>query len=71
MPLPNNSPPAAYRRKTYFLGRESIVAGSRSAGLPRWKLALFRVMSRNARDAAAYFGLPANRVVELGAQVQL
>jgi KUP system potassium uptake protein len=28
-------------------------------------------MSRNAQSAAAYFGLPPNRVVELGAQIQV
>jgi K+ transporter len=28
-------------------------------------------MFRNARDAADYYCLPANRVVELGAQVEL
>ncbi len=56
---------------TWFLGRESIVGRPARDGLPRWKLALFRVLSRNATDAAAYFGLPPNRVVELGAQVEL
>jgi hypothetical protein len=30
-----------------------------------------RLMSQNARSAAAYFGLPPNRVVEIGAQIQL
>jgi KUP system potassium uptake protein len=29
------------------------------------------VMSRNAQPATQYFGLPPNRVVELGAQIQL
>ena len=31
---------------------------------------LFAFISRNARTATAYFGLPPNRVVELGAQIQ-
>ena len=31
---------------------------------------LFILMTRNAQSATAYFGLPPNRVVELGAQIQ-
>jgi KUP system potassium uptake protein len=56
---------------TYFLGRESIVAGSREPPMSRWRLALFRVLSRNAQDAALFFCLPPNRVVELGTQIEL
>jgi KUP system potassium uptake protein len=37
----------------------------------RWRKALFAYMSRNAGNPAAYFGLPANRVVELGTQIEL
>ena len=32
---------------------------------------IFTVMSRNARTATSFFGLPPNRVVELGAQIRL
>ncbi len=55
---------------TYFLGREAIVA-ARSPILPRWQARLFRVMSRNAQQPAAFYRLPPNRVVELGVQVEL
>jgi KUP system potassium uptake protein len=37
----------------------------------RWRKGLFAVMSRIAGSPTVYFGLPANRVVELGAQIQL
>jgi len=37
----------------------------------RWRKVLFAFMSRNAGSPAAYFGFTANRVVELGAQIQL
>jgi KUP system potassium uptake protein len=40
---------------------------SRMAG---WRKRLFIVMSRNAQSAARFFGLPSNRVVELGAQIE-
>jgi KUP system potassium uptake protein len=35
-----------------------------------WRKRLFILMTRNARSATAFFGLPPNRVVELGAQIQ-
>jgi KUP system potassium uptake protein len=55
---------------SYYLGRETLLptGNSRLAG---WRKRLFIIMSRNAQSAAAYFGLPPNRVVELGAQIQL
>jgi KUP system potassium uptake protein len=38
--------------------------------MARWRKKLFIVMARNAQSATAFFGLPPNRVVELGAQIQ-
>jgi len=55
---------------TYFLGRETIVR-SRTRRMARWRVSLFRVMNRNALSASAFFRLPPNRVVELGAQIEL
>ena len=67
---------------TFYLGRETLIAmpgGRKSAasgdgaGLGRmslWRKKLFILMTRNARSATAFFGLPPNRVVELGAQIQ-
>jgi KUP system potassium uptake protein len=55
---------------TYFLGRESLIA-TRRPGMALWREHLFALMSRNARPATAFFRLPPNRVVELGAQVEL
>jgi len=55
---------------SYFLGRETILATGRS-GLARWRKLLFVYMARNARPANAFFRIPSNRVVELGAQVEI
>jgi KUP system potassium uptake protein len=55
---------------TYFLGHETIARAARP-GLSRWRAALFALMHRNAVPASAYFKLPTNRVVELGAQVEI
>jgi KUP system potassium uptake protein len=38
--------------------------------MAHWRKRLFILMTRNARSATAFFGLPPNRVVELGAQIQ-
>ena len=55
---------------TYFLGRETLIPSKRP-GMALWRERLFSLMSRNARPATRYFRLPPNRVVELGAQVEL
>ena len=55
---------------TYFLGRETLIA-TRRKGMALWREHLFAVMSRNARPATTFFRLPPNRVVELGAQIEL
>jgi len=55
---------------TYFLGRETIVAGPHP-GMARWREKLFAFMSRNATSATAYFGIPPDRVVEIGAQIEI
>ena len=56
---------------TYFLGRETLIATSHRSGMAIWRENLFAVMSRNARTATSFFHLPPNRVVELGAQIEL
>ena len=57
-------------RTTYYLGRETLVPG-RAHGLRRWQNILFALITRNARSATSYFGIPPNRVVELGMQIEL
>ncbi|HRW04700.1 MAG TPA: potassium transporter Kup [Caldilineaceae bacterium] len=55
---------------SYFLGRERLLTGIHPE-MPIWRENLFAVMSRNARNATDFFRLPPDRVVELGAQVEL
>jgi KUP system potassium uptake protein len=55
---------------TYFLGRETIIV-SRRPGMAMWREKLFVLMARNAVRATAFFRLPAERVVELGVQVEM
>jgi KUP system potassium uptake protein len=55
---------------TYFLGRETVIA-SRRPGMALWRERLFAMMSRNATTATAFFGIPPDRVVELGEQIEI
>jgi KUP system potassium uptake protein len=57
-------------RTSYYLGRETLLPSGASQ-MARWRKQLFAFVSRNARPATSYFGLPPNRVVELGMQVDL
>ena len=36
-----------------------------------WRENLFALMSKNARTATSFYHLPPNRVVELGAQIEI
>jgi KUP system potassium uptake protein len=55
---------------TFFLGRETLLTTG-SSKMSRWRKSLFTFMSRNAQTPMTYFGLPPNRVVEIGVQVEL
>jgi KUP system potassium uptake protein len=55
---------------TYFASRETIIA-SAHRGMPVWRDKLFAVMHRNAAPATGFFRIPGNRLVELGAQVEI
>jgi KUP system potassium uptake protein len=55
---------------SYYLGRETLLTGGR-ARMANWRKQLFAFISKNARTATAYFGLPPGRVIELGMQIDL
>lgn len=57
---------------SFFLSREAIVpAAGVSSGMASWRERLFATMSRNAGNAADYFNIPANRVIEIGTQIEI
>jgi len=55
---------------TFFLGRETLIPRG-ALGMAVWRERLFALMARNATSAMEFFHLPPNRVVELGAQIEL
>ncbi|KQX97439.1 potassium transport protein Kup [Rhodanobacter sp. Root480] len=56
---------------TFFLSRENVVADARRPGMALWRDKLFVILSRNALPATAFFQIPGNRLIELGAQVEI
>ena len=62
--------PYVPERTSYFLGRETLLTAGDSK-MFRWRKVLFSFLSRNARSATQYFGIPPDRVVELGVQINL
>jgi KUP system potassium uptake protein len=55
---------------SYFVSRQTIIA-TPGSGMAMWRENLFVAMSRNARDAADFYQIPSNRVIEVGAQVEI
>ncbi len=55
---------------SYFLSRD-IVIPTFGDGMPMWREKLFAGMHRNASAAADFLNLPSNRIVELGAKVEI
>jgi len=55
---------------TFFVGRETLLATDRP-GMAIWRERLFSRLARNARRATRFFKIPPNRVVELGAEIEL
>jgi KUP system potassium uptake protein len=55
---------------SYFLSRATVVPVG-GKGMAVWRERLFGVMLHNVGNVAAYFKLPTNRVIELGARVEI
>ncbi|MFT4171462.1 MAG: potassium transporter Kup [Rhodocyclaceae bacterium] len=55
---------------SYFLSRETLMP-TPGSGMALWRERLFEFMFRNATNAASFFNLPSNRVVELGSRIAI
>ena len=56
-------------RTTYYLGRETLLTTGRSK-MMQWRKRLFAFISRNVQTPTVYFGLPPDRVIELGVEIE-
>jgi KUP system potassium uptake protein len=59
---------AAFEDTTYYLGRANLRPNG-PAPMMRWRKQLYAFMARNSASATDFFGIPPDRVVELGARV--
>jgi KUP system potassium uptake protein len=57
-------------RTTYFLGRERIEVTDRP-GMAVWREHLFSFMLRNSGDPTNFYGLPADRTVDIGTHIDI
>jgi KUP system potassium uptake protein len=55
---------------TFFLSREELLPGRRS-DLPPLRRKAFMQMARSAQVIADYYGLPPNRVIEIGTRLEI
>ena len=56
---------------SFFLARETVIPTARAPGFGYWRDHLFAWMTRNATRVTDFFNIPANRVVELGAHIEI
>ncbi len=55
---------------TFFFSRENLIP-TRGKGMMIWRVHLFATMARNAASPMTFFRIPANRVIELGTQLEI
>jgi len=55
---------------SFFISRALIVSGAKP-GMAEWRERLFVALSKNAMNAADFFKIPANRVIEMGTRIEI
>ncbi len=55
---------------TFFFSRENLIP-TYGEGMSIWREHIFAAMARNAASPMTFFQIPANRVIELGAQLEI
>ena len=56
---------------TYYFRRVMVIPSDKVPGMAVWRKSLFATMHLNANLPAAYFGVPATQVVEVGLEVEI
>jgi KUP system potassium uptake protein len=57
-------------RTSFFISRAMIVS-SPHPGMVKWRERLFLILSKNAMNAADFFKIPTNRVIEMGTRIEI
>jgi len=55
---------------SFFISRALIVP-SPNPGMTKWRENLFIALSKNAMNAADFFKIPTNRVIEMGTRIEI
>jgi KUP system potassium uptake protein len=60
-------------KATYFFGRETLIIAQKKkkGGLATWRKYIYDFLFRNAYGAYLHLGVPPNRVIEIGQQVEI
>ncbi len=58
------------REASFFLGRENVGISDRPK-MSKWRSSLFVFLSRNSVDVSSFFAIPSDRVIEIGAKVEI
>ncbi len=58
-------------KATYYVGRQRVVSANGRHGMAAWRARVFAFMAHNAAHPTAFYGLPAERVIELGSRVEV
>jgi KUP system potassium uptake protein len=69
--IPELDPGMDLGSAVYFGARDQIVRKSTKSLMPRWRVALFAFLYRNAVKAVDRFNLPSENVVEIGRQIEV
>ncbi len=56
---------------TYYFRRETVIPAGKLTGMASWRKTLFSMMHLNAYRHAAYYGVPAAQVVEVGLEIEI
>jgi KUP system potassium uptake protein len=56
---------------TYYFRRVMVIPSDKASGMAIWRKSLFAAMHLNANLPAAYFGVPAAQVVEVGLEIEM
>lgn len=56
---------------TSFFVSRALIVSSAEPGIAKWRERLFVALSKNAMNAADFFKIPANRVIEMGTRIEI
>ena len=56
---------------TSFFVSRALIVSSAKPGMAEWRERLFVALSKNAMNAADFFKIPANRVIEMGTRIEI